>query len=310
MNRLKPLKFTPLYQDYLWGGRRIAEQFKRKDTPFPCAESWEISDRPEGMSRVAEGPLAGTTLNEIVQMYGERLLGAGRKDRRFPLLIKIIDAEKPLSVQVHPSEESSRVHGGEPKTEMWYLLEKGPVYACFKRPLKQDELTTAIKNTSVEDLLQKIDVNAGEAVFIPGGRIHAIGEGCMMLEVQQNSNSTFRVYDWGRKGADGLARPLHIEEALQCLKFDDVGDPRAEPLMLEESDTLTRWQVLSTLFFSIEKMEIRAPHTQECDPSTFQIFFNIERGESTLLPADSESLELPVGTFIRIYLPPELELER
>jgi mannose-6-phosphate isomerase len=131
----------------------------------------------------------------------------------------------------------------------------------------------------------------------------------MMLEVQQNSNSTFRVYDWGRKGADGMSRPLHIEDALQCLKFDDVGDPRAKSLILEDGNTLTRWQVLSSLFFSVEKLEIKAPYVQECDPSTFQIFFHIERGESTLLPADSESLDLEIGTYIRIYLPPMLGQE-
>lgn len=297
MKRLEPLKFKPVYQDYIWGGRRILERFGKAGTPNPCAESWEIADRPEGMSIVSEGPFAGATLNELLVMYGEKLLGLGRRDRRFPLLIKLIDAKEHLSVQVHPSEESAERFGGDPKNEAWFLLEGGILYAGFKQPSSKQALIQAIRENRAQDLLQKIDARPGETLFIPGGRIHAIGSGCMILEVQQNSNSTYRVYDWGRKG-----RSLHIEEALQCLKFDDTANPLCKPLCVEETDSCTRWDVLSTLFFSIERMELRAPRSQECDPKTFQIFFRIETGESILLPADSQPLYLMPGEYVKISL--------
>lgn len=285
MQRLEPLKFTPVYQDYVWGGDRIRTKFNRRDMPIPCAESWEIADRPEGMSIVAEGRFAGTSLNDLVVVYGEKLLGRGRKDRRFPLLIKIIDAREPLSVQVHPSEESAERFGGEPKTEAWHILEGGPLYASFKRPSRKKELLQAIQEERVGELLQKIDARAGETLFIPGGRIHAIGSGCMLFEVQQNSNSTFRVYDWGRKG-----RALHLDEACNCIKFDDTASPLADS------------PLLSTLFFTIQQFEMGGKLQIECNPETFQIFFHLERGETVLLPADSEPLALTPGSYLKVII--------
>lgn len=295
MKKLKPLCFQPVYQNYIWGGRRFVKRFGRVDTPAPCAESWEISDRPEGMSVVMEGELAGTTLHDLVVMYGESLLGRGRKERRFPLLIKMIDAVEPLSVQVHPSEESSERYGGEPKSEMWYLLEGGAVYAGFKELCSRQALKAAIRENRVQDLLQKIDVSLGDAVFIPGGRIHAIGAGCMMLEVQQNSNTTWRVYDWGR------GRELHVKEALECLKLDDVANPVHKQILLEENSSMKRFEILSTLFFSIEKLDLKESFSLECDPATYQIFFDLQKAQSILLPADSEPLDLSAGSYIRIF---------
>lgn len=289
MQRLEPLKFKPVYQDYVWGGSRIRTKFNRNDAPFPCAESWEIADRPEGMSVVAEGRFAGTSLNDLVVLYGEKLLGRGRKERRFPLLIKVIDAKEPLSVQVHPSEESAECYGGEPKTEAWHLLEGGPLYASFKRPSSKEELLQAIQEGQAGELLQKIEARAGETLFIPGGRIHAIGPGCLILEVQQNSNSTFRVYDWGRKG-----RALHLDEACNCIKFDDTANPLVQPL----DETI----LLSTLFFTVQKLEASETLRIECNPDTFQIFFHLERGETTLLPADSEPLDLLPGRYLKIMI--------
>jgi len=297
MQRLEPLTFEPVYQDYVWGGRRILEKFGRSFTPTPCAESWEISDRLEARSLVTKGPFAGTTLTELIEIYGAKLLGEGRQEKRFPLLIKIIDARESLSVQVHPSEESSERFGGEPKSEIWYLLEGGPLYAGFQRPIQRNELLQAVRENRVQELLRKFDVKPGDALFIPGGRIHAIGAGCMMLEIQQNSNSTYRIYDWGRKG-----RALHLGEALQCLKLDDTSAALAQPVCLEKNEIQTRWEIASTLFFSLEKIESKIPWRQFSTPQTFQVFFHMETAETTLLPADSEPLDLPPGTFLRIFV--------
>lgn len=297
MQRLEPLKFKPVYQDYVWGGDRIQKRYVRTGTPIPCAESWEIADRPEGMSIVSEGRFADSSLRDLVVMYGEKLLGRGRREGRFPLIVKLIDAKEALSVQVHPSEESSERFGGEPKTEAWHMLEGGPLYASFRHPSSKEELLAAVHEERAQELLQKIDAKPGDTLYIPGGRLHAIGPGCLILEVQQNSNSTFRVYDWGRKG-----RALHLKEACRFIKFDDTANPLTSPLFVEESDSFRRFSLLETLFFSIEKMELARELRIECDINTFQVFFDLKRGETILLPADSEPLDLPIGAYLRITI--------
>ncbi len=297
MQRLEPLTFKPVYQAYVWGGERIRTEYGRNETPIPCAESWEIADRPEGMSQVLNGPFADASLNELVTMYGEKLLGKDRKEKRFPLLIKLIDARAHLSVQVHPSEESSERCGGEPKTEAWFLLEDGPLYAGFKRPSSKKELLEAIREERAQELLQKIDGKRGDLFFIPGGRIHAIGAGCMIFEVQQNSNTTYRVYDWGRKD-----RTLHLEEACSCIKFDDTANPKVKSLLVEESGPMRRSTLLSTLFFSVEKIELEERTQIECDPRTFQVFFDLKKGKTVLLPAESEPVDLPAGSYLSLYI--------
>jgi mannose-6-phosphate isomerase len=306
MKKLPPFVFEPVYQDYIWGGSRIAKKFHRTKIPARCAESWEIADRPEGMSRINEGPMQGRTLHELVEEFGENLLGRGRSDKAFPLLVKIIDAKEPLSIQVHPSEETAKICKGEPKTEMWYVLHEGPVYAAFKKPVRPEEFSRAIRENTVADLIQKIQVKPGDAVFIPGGRVHAIGAGCMMLEVQQNSNTTYRVYDWNRVGSDGQSRPLHIEQAQQCIKWDDDNDPLVAPELIADDGFSRRWRVLSSLFFTIERWEIVTPYRVDADPKTFQIFFHLlgaEKGKTVLLPAHGESCELPAGsTVLRITI--------
>ena len=295
MKKLHPLVFEPIFQDYIWGGGRIATKFHRPSSPKRCAESWEIADRDEGMSRVKEGPLKGRSLHELVEEFGDRLLGSGRSDARFPLLIKIIDAKEPLSIQVHPSVESAPICKGEPKTEMWYVLEGGPVFASFKESVDSERFQRAIHENRVADLIQKIETKPGDAIFIPGGRIHAIGEGCMMLEVQQNSNTTYRVYDWNRVGLDGKARPLHLKEAILCIKWDDDNDPRATSRLIHDDGSFRRWAIVSSLFFTIEKWDISEPFHINADPKTFQIFFHLtgkHKGTTVLLPADSEPLDL------------------
>lgn len=294
MSKLYPLQFEPIFKDAIWGGHRIAEQY-RKDAPARCGESWEISDRTEGMSIISNGPLKGKSLHQLVEEFGEKLLGLGRKESRFPLLIKLIDARQDLSIQVHPSEETAALCHGEPKTEMWYVLEEGPIYAGFKNPTNRETFSQAIQSNRVVDLIQHFQVESGDVVFIPGGRVHAIGAGCMMLEVQQNSDTTYRVYDWNRIGADGKKRQLHINEALQCIKWDDDNNPIIPSELLEESGNVQRRRLISTLFFSMEKISISDSFHVNADPTSFQIFFYLtgkQKGTFVLLPAVSNSMDL------------------
>lgn len=306
MQNLYPLQFEPIYKDAIWGGGRIGKKLHRSSVSPHCAESWEIADRMEGESRVSQGSLKGKTLHELIEQYSEHLLGRGRKERRFPLLIKIVDAGEALSVQVHPSDETAPICRGEPKSEMWYMLEGGTVYAGFKQAVNPEKWTQAVQSNRLIDLLRECSTKPGDALFIPGGRIHAIGAGCMMLEVQQNSDTTYRIYDWNRVGLDGKRRSLHLEQAVKCIKWDDDNDPIASAQIIEESSDCKRWNVLSTLFFTVEKWEISSQFRVNADPKTFQIFFYLsgsQKGMTTLLPARSEPLNLqgPLA-LLRIYI--------
>jgi len=305
---LYPLQFEPIYHDAIWGGGRIAKKFHRGGIPARCAESWEICDRTDAQSCVRDGRLKGKSLNELIDQFGAKFLGQGRTEKRFPLLIKIIDAREALSLQVHPSEETAQACHGEPKTEMWYVLEDGPVYAGFKKPISSKDWSSAVRSGHTIDLVQEYQSKAGDAIFIPGGRIHAIGAGCMMLEVQQNSDTTYRIFDWNRVGVDGKPRKLHLDEAQKCIKWDDDNDPRASARLIEENSSCRRWMILSTLFFTVERWKVFGQFQVNADPKTFQIFFYLsgpDAGKCILLPAVSEPLILegPLSV-IRIYINP------
>lgn len=234
MSALYPLRFRSVYQPYLWGGDKIVRHFRRAAPPGVYAESWEVSDRPEGMSVVANGPLAGRSLAEVVRELGPALLGSRVQGAAFPLLIKLIDAKQTLSVQVHPDDDAAARFGGEAKTEMWFALQADPgafVYNGIKDGTTEASFRAALAAGTVESLLRKVPVQAGQSIYIPGGRMHAIGAGCLLLEVQQNSNTTYRVYDWDRRGPDGRARELHIEQAMRVTRWADdfIRGPEASP---------------------------------------------------------------------------------
>lgn len=272
--QLYPLLFEPVYKDYIWGGTKMASRFNRRIPIDIAAESWEIADRPEGMSIVRNGPLAGMTLRELAGLYGRDLIGRDRDSDAFPLLIKIIDAEQRLSVQVHPDESSAGSSGGEPKTEAWFVLDAEPgaaVYAGFRRPSSEAEFREALSKGNVEQLLQPIPARPGELIFIPGGRVHCIGEGCLLLEVQQNSNTTYRVYDWGRLGNDGKPRELHLEEAMRVIRWDDTGakSQRANA----ESSQPGFHELLRCPHFRIERMQSLKDTSYSTDGRNFHALF-------------------------------------
>jgi len=223
---LYPLTFKPIFQERVWGGRNL-EKLYGKPLPagVPVGESWEISDRPGDVSVITNGPLAGKDLHWLVENHREELLGrAELQHDRFPLLLKILDAQDKLSLQVHPPERVAIATGGDPKTEMWYIADAAPgaeLYVGLKRGVTRAEFIRKIGDGSVADCFHRVPVKAGDAMFLPSGRVHAIGAGIVIFEIQQNSDTTFRVFDWNRVGLDGKPRELHIDESLACIDFED-----------------------------------------------------------------------------------------
>lgn len=321
-----PILFEPIYKDYLWGGDRIPRVYNRPLPPGRYAEAWEISARPEGMSIVSEGPQKGRSLAELVDRFGSHLLGTRGAPDRFPLLIKLIDARETLSVQVHPNNENAHRTGGEPKTEMWYVLDAAPgacVYAGLREEVTAESLRAALRDNTVEQLLVRMPVKPHDAIFIPGGHVHAIGAGCLLLECQQNSNTTYRLYDWGRVGPDGKPRELHIEPALQVINWHEpaptLAVPRAEPCAPPNAS----WEIVRCPFFRMRRVELRAPDRWPADPGSFRALFladgkvtlasptqltTLSRGMSALLPAAIPDLEVrpaPAGATVMIMdVPP------
>jgi mannose-6-phosphate isomerase len=292
---LYPLRFRPVYRDCPWGGDRIPRTFGRNEPPGIYAESWELSDRADGMSVVAAGPWAGRSLSELVKTLGPRLLGtapalAGAP--AFPLLIKIIDARERLSLQVHPDDESAARHGGEAKTEAWYLLDADPgarVFAGLRPGVSAVPLRAAVADGSVEPLLVSIPVKKGDAVFMPGGRVHAIDRGCLILEVQQNSNTTYRLFDWGRVGADRRPRELHIEKAFEVIRWDDETDARVAPQPLPDEAGGEAWRILDHRYFRLDRRLIRREWTIRPAGRTFQVLFVAEGAVRAAWPGGAET---------------------
>ena len=222
-----PLTFQPILKERVWGGRNLERLYQK---PLPSGqrigESWEISDRPEGISVVANGPLAGRTLRWLMENHRRDVLGQNASPSGpFPLLIKILDATETLSVQVHPPPKVAALLQGEPKTELWYLAEASPEAALFvglRAGVTRGAFEESIAAGTVAECLHRVPVQTGDVMFLPSGRLHAIGAGSVIFEVQQNSDTTYRVFDWNRTGLDGKPRPLHIAESLQCIDFEDI----------------------------------------------------------------------------------------
>jgi mannose-6-phosphate isomerase len=249
------LRFVPLYQERVWGGRRLAELYGRQLADGrPIGESWELVDRPEAQSVVAGGPLAGVTLGELWrdrrELFGTR---AASGPDRFPLLIKLLDARDVLSVQVHPPAALAALIGGESKTETWVVLDAAPgayLLVGLRAGATRAELERCLRaGGDVATLLHRIDVQAGDAVLIPSGRVHAIGPGNVILEIQQNSDTTYRVFDFNRPGLDGRPRDLHVDQSLASIDFTDFTPELAAP---DDAGA-----ALSSPYFQLDRWTVR-----------------------------------------------------
>lgn len=307
-DRLYPLMFEPVYAPRMWGGTMMSGILGRplEDVKEIIGESWEISDRDDAQSTVMNGELAGTNIRELVEFYGKDLIGRDFKGGKFPLLVKIIDAGKRLSLQVHPDEGACQKLGGdaEPKTEMWYIIaaSKGAkIMAGLRANATKMRFLSTMNSSQVEECLQTFDSVPGDAFFIKAGRVHAIGAGNLLLEIQQNSDTTYRVSDWGRVDSNGQSRELHVDKALQCIDFMD----RTPPIIRGVSDNVEhnrKFPIINKCpFFQVSDLRL-AEKWQDNTESTSSfhlitaidnpvtvgrenLFTKVEKGATCLIPA-------------------------
>jgi mannose-6-phosphate isomerase len=254
LNLTAPLTFEPIFMERMWGGRRLKTEFGKKlPANVRIGESWEIVDRPEAQSIVRDGPLHGKTLHELWTQHQEEIFGDVAKFSRFPLLIKLLDAQEKLSLQVHPPENIARKVGGESKTEFWYVAvtdSNADLFIGLRKAITRNQFEEAVRAGTVADHVHKIPVTAGNAMFLPAGRLHAVGAGNLLVEIQQNSDTTYRLFDWNRVDENGRARRLHVDQALQCINFDDI-----EPKLIEpKGELLVRHEL-----FEIQKWDLNSP---------------------------------------------------
>lgn len=232
----------------IWGGRRLESEFgKNLPDDAHIGEAWEIVDRAEAQSVVRHGPLRDQRLHDLWMQDRQSIFGDVSDSPRFPLLIKLLDAHDRLSLQVHPPEEIASSLGGEPKTEFWYIAAAqsgAKIYAGLRESVSPNEFATAVRDGKIESLTHALPVRAGDAMFLPSGRFHAIGGGIVLFEIQQNSDTTYRVFDWNRKDEQGKERALHVDQAVRSIDFDDT----APQLVRPEGEQLVRCD-----YFEIQK---------------------------------------------------------
>ena len=250
----QPLTFEPLYMERVWGGRRLESMFgKQLPRHGRIGESWEIVDRPEAQSVVQSGPLRGKTLHELWTQHRAEVFGEASAAPRFPLLVKLLDAQEKLSLQVHPPAEVAKKLGGEPKTEFWYVAHadaEAELFVGLRTATSMEKFEEALNSGTVAEQVHSIRVQAGDAMFLPAGRFHAVGAGNLLVEIQQNSDTTYRVFDWNRTDDHGKPRPLHIAEALQSIDFNDA---RPE-LVRAQGELLVRHEL-----FEVQKWLLSEP---------------------------------------------------
>jgi len=309
---LYPLTFQPVFKERVWGGRELERLFGKKLPPSTViGESWEISDRPGDASIIANGPLTGKDLRWLMTHHAAEILGDAKPatDGRFPLLCKILDARDKLSLQVHPPASKTAELGGEPKTEMWFIANAAPdasLYVGLKRGVTRAEFEKKITDGTVADCFHQIPVYAGDTMFLPSGRVHAIGAGLVIFEIQQNSDTTYRVFDWNRVGLDGKPRDLHVAQSLASIDFNDFEPKLMETNFVADGKTQKRSLVNDPLFnvetwklntganglLKPKKLQIVAGTAGEIEIKSGSTVVNLSAGQFSLIPASLERTEI------------------
>lgn len=295
-----PIVFEPIAMERVWGGRRLEVLFGKSLPPGSLiGEIWEVVDRREAQSVVHLGRFRGLTLNELWTSHRSEVFGAAYADdpsERFPLLVKLLDARERLSLQVHPPAHLAGALAGEPKTEVWYFARCAPgsqIFAGVRKGVDRNAFEAKLRNGTVEEAVHAIPVTAGDSIFIPSGRMHAIGEGNVIVEIQQNSDTTYRVFDWNRHGLDGKPRELHIEESLACTDFEDI-----EP----DADHIATGTIAACEFFHVEKLSLKSA-SKVVEDGKFALMtvlqgsvtcggMDFSPGAFFLIPADHPDLEV------------------
>lgn len=312
MAGLYPLKFKPFYLDKIWGGNRIKTLLNKDYGDLPnCGESWELSGVEGYDSVVSNGFLEGNTLSELIEIYMGDLVGDKVFEKfgvEFPLLIKFIDAQDDLSIQVHPNDELSKErHNAYGKTEMWYVLdaEQGAlINSGFNQEVSKEKYLENLENGKLTDLLHYDEAKAGDVFFIPAGRVHAIGKGTMVAEIQQTSDVTYRIFDYNRKDAKGNLRELHTELALDAIDFSFMEDYKTKYKIEKNHSTeivscnyfttniLEFDQSLEKDYFTLDSFVIYITLEGEFEIAKEEITESVTRGETVLIPAETNVLRL------------------
>ena len=297
---LYPLIFTPVLKHYIWGGRNL-ERYGRELPNGKTAESWEIAAHKDGTTHVANGIYSGWPLTKLQDELGLDLIGHNNgwahERGKFPLLIKLLDANRPLSVQVHPDDEFALAHEGNElgKSEMWVVLDAKPgaeLIVGVKEGTTPELFQQAIQAGELEPYLHYLPVKSGDHVCVPAGSLHAIMGGLIIGEIQQNSNTTYRVYDWNRLGQDGEPRPLHVEKALQVINFDQIEPEVTPPELLEDTADIERWRLCQNQYFITERLTLSAGSTfaGRCTGETMEIL-GITQGTASINSVNMSAIQ-------------------
>lgn len=301
---MEPIKLIPAFKDYLWGGTKLKTNYGKQSDLDIVAESWELSTHKDGQSVVASGADKGKPLSEYIEKYGAEILGtAAQNFDYFPILIKFIDAKDNLSIQVHPDDAYALENEGEyGKTEMWYILEAedgASLYYGFNREITKDEYRQRIEDNTILDVLNKVQVKKGDVFFIKSGTVHAIGKGIVICEIQQNSNTTYRVYDYDRRGADGKPRQLHIAKALEVSTLAPAAADNGSKAEVRY-DGYSDKTLSSCKYFTVRRLRIQSSAALRADTESFRSLIitegsadiimgstvlSVTKGDSVFIPA-------------------------
>ena len=294
----------PCYKEYLWGGTRLKTEFGKVDAPDVTAESWELSCHPDGMSAVKSGCYQGKTIEQLGELDRNGFWGSECYAERFPILVKLIDAKQKLSIQVHPSDDTALSEAGEQgKAEMWYIVDCEPqagIYFGFSQQVTEEEFLRRTWDGTICEVLNWVPVSRGDVFYILPGTIHAIGAGIVIAEIQQNSNTTFRVYDYQRRDGDGRLRPLHLERAAKVLHYAPVIPEECKANSCVVFPEFTMVEMFSCKYFRAYRVDIQTLAYLSCDGYSFQHLlcvegkgvicydgteYSFDRGDSFLMPA-------------------------
>jgi mannose-6-phosphate isomerase len=319
---LYPLTFRPIFKERIWGGRELERLYHKALPPrVPIGESWEISDRPGDASVIANGMFAGKDLRWLMENHAAELLGEVKpQGGRFPLLVKILDAQDKLSLQVHPPPAQAAELGGEPKSELWYVAKAAPgaeLYVGLKRGVTRAAFERMITEGTVAECFHRVSVQPGDCIFLPSGRVHALGAGLIIFEIQQNSDTTYRVFDWNRLGLDGKPRELHVSQSLASIDFDDYEPSLVPRAVARPGERKVRPLVRNSLF-TVEAQEANGGMSVPLEPNKLQIValltghmriddgsgsLELAAGQCCLVPASLARVTLRAetsATFLRI----------
>ena len=313
----------PAIKETIWGGSKLKKNYGKQSDKANIAESWECSVHPKGLSKIINGTYKGKYLRDVLIAHPEYLGNKIKNINSFPFLIKFIDAKDKLSVQVHPTDEYAKKHehGASGKTEMWYVIKAdkdASLYSGFSQQITPDEYVERVKNNTIMDVLQRYDVNAGDVFFLPAGRVHAIGAGCFIAEIQQTSNITYRIYDYNRKDKNGNTRELHTELAKDAIDYTLYPDYRTH----YKAHSNATVNLADCNYFTTNLIDMDAQMTRDfadldsfvvyicmegnatiCDNNGYEI--TVHQGQTVLIPATIQSVQLtpaPRAKFLEAYI--------